>query len=894
MKNARAYAQATRSRSLAPKVEPLELRTLLAATRIMPLGDSITESSAGRASYRYWLWQSLQQASYDVDFVGSQNGVAGGAPLFPNFDQNHQGHSGYRADQLRDNIINWANANRPDIVLLHAGTNDLLQGQGSNGTSTEIGQIIDNLRTVNPGVTVLLARIIPGATINVNSLNNSITNLAASKNTAQSRVILVDQQSGFSASADLYDGIHPTQGGEQKMSGKWLAALSSVLPPPGTPAPPPAGTVFVSDLAWASATNGNGPVELDRSSGENRAGDGRTITLNGVTYSKGLGVHAASEIRYSLAGQYSSFLADVGVDDEVGNGGSVRFQVYLDSATTPAFDSQNMTGGSATRQVNVDVAGRTTLRLVVTTGGDGDAYDHADWANARLLASGTPATPPAAPTGLTATLAGTQTLPQISLAWTDAASDETGYRVERRAGAAGAWGEIAALPAGATSFTDSSNLAAATTYTYRVYAVNAGQSSAFSNEASATTPAAPAPPPPPPPPAGTVFLSDLTWTAATNGNGPVELDRSSGEGGAGDGRIITLNGVTYTKGLGIHAASDIRYAINGQYTSFFSDIGVDDEVGNDGSVRFQVFFDAATTPAYDSGNMFGSTATKQISLNVTGVNTLRLVVTNGGDGNSYDHADWANARLAASGTPVTPPAAPTGLVATFASGQISLAWTDVATDETEYRIERKAGAAGAWAEIAGLGASASSYVDSTNLLPSTTYFYRVFALRNGTPSGFSNEASASVPAPTGLTYLSDLAWVSAVNGNGQVEIDTSSGERFANDGRTISLGGQTYTKGLGVHANSTIIYNLGGAYQTFASDVGVDDETGGGGSVRFQVFLDGAATPIYDSGNVFGLAAAKQFSISVAGVQQLRLVVTNAGDGDAYDHADWASARLFA
>jgi len=880
-----------RCQSVGPIVEPLEIRALLAATRIMPLGDSITESSAGRASYRYWLWQSLQQANYDVDFVGSQTGVAGGAPLFPNFDQNHQGHSGYRADQLRDNIVNWANANRPDVVLLHAGTNDLLQGQGSSGTSTEIGQIIDNLRTVSPGVTVLLARIIPGATINVNSLNNSITNLAASKNTAQSPVILVDQQSGFSASGDLYDGIHPTQGGEQKMSAKWLAALTSVLPPVAPPPPPPAGTVFVSNLAWTSATNGNGPVELDRSSGENRVGDGRTITLNGVTYSKGLGVHADSDIRYALAGQYSSFLADVGVDDEVGNGGSVRFQVYLDSATTPAFDSQNLTGSSATRQVNVDVTGMTTLRLVVTNGGDGNAYDHADWANARLIAGSTPTTPPATPTGLTTTLAGTQAIPQISLVWTDVATTETAYKVERKTGAAGTWSEIATLAAGATSYIDSMNLAASTTYFYRVSAMNAGGSSEFSNEASATTPAAPAPPPPP---SGTVFLSDLTWTTATNGNGPVELDRSSGEGGAGDGRIITLNGVTYTKGLGIHAASDIRYAINGQYTSFFSDIGVDDEVGNDGSVRFQVFFDTATTPVYDSGNMFGSTATKQVSLDVTGVNTLRLVVTNGGDGNSYDHADWANARLAASGTPVTPPAAPTELTATFTPSQISLAWTDVAADETGYRIERKAGALGAWAEIATLGANSNSYVDSSNLLPSTVYFYRVFALRDGTPSASSNEASATVPAPTGLTYLSDLAWVSAVNGNGQVELDRSSGERFANDGRTLSLGGQTYAKGLGVHANSTIIYNLGGAYQTFASDVGVDDETGGGGSVRFQVFLDGAATPIYDSGNVFGLAAAKQFSISVAGVQQLRLVVTSAGDGDAYDHADWANARLFA
>jgi hypothetical protein len=43
-----------------------------------------------------------------------------------------------------------------------------------------------------------------------------------------------------------------------------------------------------------------------------------------------------------------------------------------------------MTGSTATRSVNVSVAGRQELRLVVTNAGDGNSYDHADWAGARL------------------------------------------------------------------------------------------------------------------------------------------------------------------------------------------------------------------------------------------------------------------------------------------------------------------------------------------------------------------------------------------------------------------------------------------------------------------------------------------------------------------------------
>jgi hypothetical protein len=89
---------------------------------------------------------------------------------------------------------------------------------------------------------------------------------------------------------------------------------------------------YVADLAWTSASNGWGPVEKDRSNGETGATDGRTITLNGTTHAKGLGVHASSDVRYDLNGAYSTFISDVGVDDEVGSRGSVVFQVYADGA----------------------------------------------------------------------------------------------------------------------------------------------------------------------------------------------------------------------------------------------------------------------------------------------------------------------------------------------------------------------------------------------------------------------------------------------------------------------------------------------------------------------------------------------------------------------------------
>jgi hypothetical protein len=160
----------------------------------------------------------------------------------------------------------------------------------------------------------------------------------------------------------------------------------------GAPKPPPplpvngANEVYISDLTWALATNGWGPVEKDKSNGEMSAGDGRTITLNSMTYTKGLGVHAASEVRYALNKRYSRFISDVGVDDESQSWGTVTFQVWADGVKI--FDSGIMNATSLTKRVDVDLSGRNELRLIVTDSGDGVGSDHADWAGARLRRAG--------------------------------------------------------------------------------------------------------------------------------------------------------------------------------------------------------------------------------------------------------------------------------------------------------------------------------------------------------------------------------------------------------------------------------------------------------------------------------------------------------------------------
>lgn len=149
------------------------------------------------------------------------------------------------------------------------------------------------------------------------------------------------------------------------------------------------------------------------------------------------------------------------------------------------------------------------------------------------------------------------------------------------------------------------------------------------------------------------YITKLNWTSSTNGWGPVEKDQSNGEDAVDDGNVISLKGNTYSRGLGVHAQSTITYRLDGKYERFLSDIGLDDEVGNSGSVIFTVQLDGQQI--YSSGLMNGSAPAKSIDVSVAGGNLLTLSVLPDGD-NGYDHASWGGARLRSVQSPFNPSA----------------------------------------------------------------------------------------------------------------------------------------------------------------------------------------------------------------------------------------------
>ena len=142
----------------------------------------------------------------------------------------------------------------------------------------------------------------------------------------------------------------------------------------------------------------------------------------------------------------------------------------------------------------------------------------------------------------------------------------------------------------------------------------------------------------------------------------------------------------------------------------------------------------------------------------------------------------------------------------------------------------------------------------------------------------------------GDNLLSNEPWTAATNGWGPIERNMSNGEMGSKDGDPLSINGKKYASGFGIHANSSMTFNLNGQCGRFISDVGLDDEVGSRGSVVFQVFADG--TKLFDSGKMTGAETAKTVNVDVSGRKELKLVVTNAGDSLDYDHADWGGATL--
>ena len=139
--------------------------------------------------------------------------------------------------------------------------------------------------------------------------------------------------------------------------------------------------------------------------------------------------------------------------------------------------------------------------------------------------------------------------------------------------------------------------------------------------------------------AESVPIGMLDTTDVTCGWGSAQVDRSVGR------HEMKIGGRTFKRGLGVHAPSLGRFELDGEATLFEATVGLDDEEHGGGTAVFKVWGDGKLL--WESGLLRANREprTKDVKVDLTGVQRLTLEVLDGGDGKDCDHANWADARV---------------------------------------------------------------------------------------------------------------------------------------------------------------------------------------------------------------------------------------------------------
>ena len=113
------------------------------------------------------------------------------------------------------------------------------------------------------------------------------------------------------------------------------------------------------------------------------------------------------------------------------------------------------------------------------------------------------------------------------------------------------------------------------------------------------------------------------------------------------------------------------------------------------------------------------------------------------------------------------------------------------------------------------------------------------------------------------------------------------------DGRPLAVGGVSYKRGIGTHADSLIVVDLHGDAKRVFGAVGVDDEVPQGvGSVVFSILNSESGDVLWQSPIMKSGMAAVEFDVSAEGLAKLLLIASDANDGIGWDHADWLDVQI--
>ncbi len=245
-------------------------------TRVLIVGDSITQGSAGDYTWRYRLWKRLQvSAPGGVDFVGDRtylfDNIEGeqGSQAYAdgNFDKQHHAEWGRPLVYEKDIIASAVSSSAAQVVLVLLGINDLVWwGATPAEVSGWMDEFISNARAANPSVRIVIGHVLSrydlwaGTVVNgaaTAELNDRYNQLASQRSTATSPVVTASTDAGWDPKVHTWDGTHPNSTGEVRIAAKFADALAGL----GIGAP--YGTI-PSSVAWGVAAGATTLTSLDR------------------------------------------------------------------------------------------------------------------------------------------------------------------------------------------------------------------------------------------------------------------------------------------------------------------------------------------------------------------------------------------------------------------------------------------------------------------------------------------------------------------------------------------------------------------------------------------------------------------------------------------------------
>jgi lysophospholipase L1-like esterase len=215
--------------------------------RILPLGDSITWGlfSTSGDGYRQNLQDLL--AGNEVHFSGSQ--LSGTMK-----DKHNEGHPGARISEIAE-FARWSLPERPNVVLLMAGTNDVAASFELDMAPARLRTLIDEVLAACPDAALIVAQILPisVAADRVLAYNKALLDIVAERAAGRKQILAVDM-SGIGPES-MADGLHPNDHGYSQMADVWMggiqeAASNGWIKPPVPGAPPDKGGSCIGDLYW--------------------------------------------------------------------------------------------------------------------------------------------------------------------------------------------------------------------------------------------------------------------------------------------------------------------------------------------------------------------------------------------------------------------------------------------------------------------------------------------------------------------------------------------------------------------------------------------------------------------------------------------------------------------